>query len=135
MSLIIPDWHPTPATLRRFGATMLVGFTLIGIVLQVIVGPVAARWCYAIAIGVGALGLTGSSAALPPYLAWTGLGFVIGSITSRALIVLIWCVVVTPLALVMRLSRRDRLGLRRSAAISHWRDLPPPGDDACERQY
>ncbi len=135
MSLITPDWRPTPAALRRFGATVLIGFALFGLVLQMRASPAAARWCYVIAVGVGALGLTGSRAALPPYLAWTGLAFVVGSITSRALIALIWYAVVAPLGLAMRLCGRDRLGLRRSDATSHWRDLPPPANDRCERQF
>jgi hypothetical protein len=47
---------------------------------------------------------------------------------SNALLRLVFYGVITPVALVFRLVRRDALALRRPAGNSYWRDVDPPGD-------
>lgn len=63
---------------------------------------------------------------------WTKLGYLLGRIVSPVVLGLIFFVVMTPLAMLMRLLRKDALRLRgESGAGSYWivREPPgPPGD-------
>jgi len=59
---------------------------------------------------------------------WTRLGYFLGRIVSPVVLGLIFFVVMTPLAMLMRLLRKDVLRLRReSGAGSYWIVREPPG--------
>lgn len=136
MTLIKINWNPNCKDLRKFGVTVLVGFLLIG-GLIFLKNSKAAYWTWAIGIAIGGTGLTGLKIALPFYWVWMGIAFVTGNIMSRVLMGMIFVVVVTPLALLMKLIRRDRLNLRRSDKSSYWSEIKPHGTThkSYERQF
>jgi hypothetical protein len=106
--------NPSPSMLRQFAGLWIVFF-----------GSLAA-WHWAalghsriaaalgiLAFTVGPIGLVVPTAIRPVFVAWLALAFPIGWIVSRAvLLLLFWCVM-TPIALLFRLRGRDVLRLRR----------------------
>jgi hypothetical protein len=138
MSLVSIDWRPEPTALRSFGRTVIIGMTLIAAVLAWWVGKREAG-IVALCVGlvIGGAGLTGTRLALPGYWLWMGVAFVMGNITSAVLMGTLYFLVVTPMALLVTLSGRDRLRLKRRATASHWVDLPAPPAVAAEyeRQF
>lgn len=56
--------------------------------------------------------------------AWALLGLALGRIVGTAVLALIFFLLVTPIALVIRLIGRDELRLRPRVCDSHWRDRP-----------
>ena len=54
--------------------------------------------------------------------AWLGLSAVLGAINSRVLLTLVYYLVLTPIALLYRLTHRDPLGLKRAddSERSYW---------------
>lgn len=140
MSLVQIDWHPRPADLRKFGLSMIVGFGLLG-------GAFFAGWPVeahrALAVGLwigggaaGLAGLSGTAVALPFYWVWMSLAFVMGNIMSRVILTLFYYTFFTPFGIVMRLTGRDKLGLRKCDVDSYWSDVEQPSDkERYERQF
>ncbi len=60
----------------------------------------------------------------PLYKAWMAFGHVLGWINTRAILGLVFFVIVMPIGLVMRLFGKDPLRLRRSASYWIGRDKP-----------
>lgn len=60
----------------------------------------------------------------PLYRGWMVLGHALGWINTRAILGLVFFVIVTPIGLVMRLFGKDPLRLRRSASYWIVRDKP-----------
>lgn len=58
---------------------------------------------------------------LPLNKLWMGLGFLLGAITSPIVLGVIFFFLFTPIALLMRLFRRDELRLRKRKAKSYWK--------------
>ena len=82
------------------------------------------------------LGNTGTRAALPIYIVWMGVAFVMGSIISRVLISLFYYLMITPMGLVMRLSGRDKLKIKKQDCQTYWVDSKPlPENYSYERQF
>jgi hypothetical protein len=136
MSLVKINWHPDCRDLRKFGLTVLLGFLILGGIVF-FKKPAAACWLWAVGAVCGGIGLTGRKVSLPFYWAWMGIAFVMGNVMSRVLMFLIYAGVVTPLAVLIKILKRDRLSLRRSASGSYWSDIQPhrPGRENYERQF
>jgi hypothetical protein len=136
MSLVHINWQPSTKELRKFGLTILVGFALIGLVaFFVSKNPVASYYLWSIGIVFGFAGLSGTVIALPFYFIWMGIAFVMGNIMSRLIMFLIFLVVVTPLGLIMRLTGRDRLRLKKSTDASYWIDVESTSEHNYQRQF
>jgi polyferredoxin len=135
MSLIQINWNPGPRQLRGFGLVILVGFGVLGAArllwpagAESDRGIALALAFFGIALAVGVIGLTGTRAALPFYWAWMAIAYGLGGIMGRVLFGLFFYGLLTPLALLMRLTGRDRLQLRRRATASHWHSVPAVND-------
>ena len=137
MSMVAINWKPNARELRKFGVAMLIGCALIGLVFQFVFGkPHAALAWYGFGGVAGILGLSGTRAALPVYWAWMGVAFVLGNITSRIILVVVYYLVVTPMGLFRRWTGHDDLRLRKTHEESYWRDVIHQTDKArYERQY
>ena len=137
MALVEINWRPNTRELRKFGVTMIVGFAIIGAVVQwAFDQPTAAYVCYAIGIALGVLGLSGTVLGLYAYRVWMAMAFVMGNIVSRVLLALVYYGLFTPMALWRRLVRNDPLRLNRSATDSYWTDVGIPTDvKRAERQF
>ena len=122
---------PTSSTRRWFGGILAAVFGVLGAVAwwQLGTSPARALW------GTGLL-LAGVYYGLPPlrmpmYLVWMALVTPIGRAVSFAVLAAIYYAVITPIALVMRPVRRDRLTRSFDAnAPSYWAEHDPGGETA-----
>ena len=122
MALVELDLNPDPKTLRSFGFIALGGFGLLGLAaytesLIFAFGLGAAREPLAAGlVGLGTLSallsLVAPRANRPLFVGLSVLAFPIGWVVSHSLFGLIYFALITPIAIVFRLVRRDELGLR-----------------------
>lgn len=61
--------------------------------------------------------------------AWYQLGLFLGKVVSPVVLGVLFFIVITPVALAMRLAGRDALKLRKQNVESHWIDRKPPGPE------
>jgi hypothetical protein len=60
--------------------------------------------------------------------------FHVGQVTGKVLLTVFFLLVVTPLGLLLRITGKDLLGLKRNLEdASYWRDSRPPGP--LDRQF
>lgn len=59
--------------------------------------------------------------------AWYKLGLLMGRVVSPIVLGILFFILITPIAIVMRLAGRDPLKLRKQDVQSHWIDRAPPG--------
>lgn len=84
----------------------------------------------------GIFGLTGTIAARPFYYLWLGIAFFLGLVITPIIITLMYYLLVTPLALLMKAKGRDRLNLKKSNTDSYWTEITPSSDkEQYERQF
>ena len=92
-------------------------------------------------LAVGAL--SAAAALLHPALLdpvarlWLRLGAILGMIVSPLVLAVIFFLLVTPIALIARLLRRDELRLKRPSVKSYWvaRALPQPNDSSFDHPF
>jgi Saxitoxin biosynthesis operon protein SxtJ len=123
--LIKINWKPNKKEIFNFGLILFLGCAL------------AAAVCFFRGKSSWAFSLMGVSSfifllswklpagAKPFYWAWMGVGFVMGSIVSRVILLLIFYAVLTPFALFFKLIGRDALGIRKkiNKNDSYWTPL------------
>jgi hypothetical protein len=121
------DWNPDLQKRRVFGRVLAIGFALIGVLLAG--GGALGLWqprswlIVASAAGavIGAGCWAAPSLARGVYVAWYLLGACIGIITSNLLLIVMYYLVLTPFAVLFRLSGRDPLKRRFNRdASSYW---------------
>lgn len=134
MSLVKINWHPDAKELRKFGFVVLIGFAIIGAIFFFASKTSSAYYLWGIGVVLGFPGLTGTAIALPFYLIWMGVAFIIGNIMSRLIMFVIFFAVVTPLGIIMRLTGRDRLKLKKSNDSTYWVDVPT-GEQDYQQQF
>jgi hypothetical protein len=61
--------------------------------------------------------------------AWYQLGLLMGKVVSPLVLGILFFIVITPVAIAMRLAGRDALKLRKQDVGSHWVDRNPPGPE------
>jgi polyferredoxin len=89
-----------------------------------------------LAVSVGPVGLVAPSFVRPIFVTWTVLAFPIGWVVSRLLLLLLFCGIVTPIALLFRVTGRDPLRRRIRGRDTYWLPKPAPADVASYyRQY
>lgn len=137
MSLIDINWNPTPPELRKFGWTMLLGFAVIGLVLQFGFDvPIAAYIAYGLGAVLGMLGLSETGVGRWGYRAWMSIAYVMGNIISRLLLAFIYFGLFAPLGWIRRLLGHDELQLKKPAKDSYWSDVPKTTRfDNAQRQF
>ena len=62
--------------------------------------------------------------------AWYKLGLLMGRVVSPIVLGVLFFILITPIAIVMRLAGRDPLKLRKQNVQSHWIDRSPPGPES-----
>jgi hypothetical protein len=67
--------------------------------------------------------------------AWFKLGLILGAIFRPIILGFIFFVLITPMSLVMRLSGRDILLIKKSNVSSYWVDKKPMNPDSFKRQF
>ncbi len=116
------NWKPSTKELRKFGLVTMFGFVCISLLCIGFKGFRGIGFYFAIAGAV--LGAT--TAVLPKlmkwfYILWMGIAFVLGNIISRIIMAVIFYIVCTIISLLMRLTGRDRLMLKKQEAASYWK--------------
>jgi hypothetical protein len=69
--------------------------------------------------------------------AWYKLGLLMGRVVSPIVLGILFFILISPIAIVMRLAGRDALKLRKQNVQSHWIDRAPPGpsSDSFKEQF
>jgi hypothetical protein len=69
--------------------------------------------------------------------AWYKLGLLMGRVVSPIVLGILFFILISPIAIVMRLAGRDALKLRKQNVQSHWVDRAPPGpsSDSFKEQF
>ncbi|MCB4757434.1 MAG: SxtJ family membrane protein [Elusimicrobia bacterium] len=127
------NWKPSNADLRKFGLTLLIGFGLIGALVFWRSSHAAAFWMWGISTSVGLLAIAVPFLSKPFYWAWMGVAFVMGTIVSTLILLLIFYLIISPVALFMKLVGRDSLRLKKKSYPNetYWVELPQPKSKDC----
>ena len=131
MALVKINWRPHDSELRRFGVVAVIGFSILGgLFIWQRFAPALIIGSFALAAVSGLSAFLAPKAAMPVYWLSMTFAWLMGHIMSRLLLFLIYYLLITPLALAMRLAARDRLVLnRRPEAYTYWLDaMPQPSD-------
>jgi saxitoxin biosynthesis operon SxtJ-like protein len=116
-----------PSSDRSFGLIVATFFLIITFWPLIHAEPI--RW-WALGLGAmfAALALLWTAALAPLNKLWTKLGVLLYSIVSPVVMAVLFYVIVTPMALLMRMLGKDPLRLRRDpGAASYWIHRTPPG--------
>lgn len=68
-------------------------------------------------------GITGTKIGLPAYWSWMGFVYVVSSVIGYIALSIVFALVVTPMAVIARITRRDKLAILDQKAASYWRCL------------
>ena len=122
---------------RSFGAVFAVVFLLIGL-WPLTDGEAVRVWALGVATGVLAAALLAPHTLRPFNRIWFKFGLLLNKIVSPVVMGLLYYVTVTPLGVMMRLSGKDPLRLKKEPeAASYWivREPPGPRPDSMKRQF
>lgn len=108
-----------PIDPRRFGL-VCAGLSLLVTVLGFLWLEVVLAWAVGCTAAFALLSLAAPNALLPLARSWLAFARLVGRINTHIVLGLIFFVILTPLALLMRLFRRDTLGRRKAAAADTW---------------
>ena len=110
---------------RSFGIVFFIVFLLIG-TYPLLNNDHIRIWALIISIVFLILGLLNSKILLPLNKIWFKFGILLGKIISPLIMGLIFFVVVTPIALLMRLFDKDLLNLKFNKSKSYWIEKNEP---------
>ena len=110
---------------RSFGIVFFIVFLLIG-TYPLLNNDHVRIWSLIISIVFLILGLLNSKILLPLNKIWFKFGILLGKIISPLIMGLIFFVVVTPIALLMRLFNKDLLNLKFNKSKSYWIEKNEP---------
>jgi hypothetical protein len=122
---------------RSFGFVFAAVFAIIGC-LPLLHLAVPRWWALGIALAFGLAAVVWPQILHPLNQAWLALGRVLHRVVSPLLMGVIFFVVVTPIAWIMRLRGKDVLSLaRRTDLSSYWiaREPQPPASETMKRQF
>ena len=138
------DLQPDTRKLRQFGWICLGGFGLLGLIVALKTGAFQeiGKWTVPVALWVLAtaapvMGFVAPKGLKPVYQLLTLLSYPIGQLIGNLLLLLIFLLLFTPVALWFRIIRRDELKIRRPSAFPpSWMSYPDPrGMDSYFRQF
>ena len=138
------DWHPDGPALRQFGRILLIGCPLTAVAWYCLVRWFSGEWVLAVPIwitgigwAIGLLAFMSRTLVLPFYRIWFFLIAIIDTVVTNALLLVLFYVVISPAALIMKLLRRDPLERRVEAdRDSYFEDAPKPkGPESYYNQF
>lgn len=140
------DWKPDDHKLRQFGFIAVLGFVLLS---AIVYGKTAVLLGGPGPIALGIISLFLSLALICPVLAiirpallqpiWVGMMILaapIGFVVGHVVVVVVFYIVVTPIALFFRFTGRDALQRAITSPPSYWEQRPPtPPPASYYRQF
>ena len=126
--------HPNSVHRSSLSSERTFGFVFTGIFL-IVAGyfwyhdgkPVVIQIFLALAAAFLAFSIFLPIALRPLNKAWYYLGLLLGRVVSPIVLGVLFFVLISPIAIVMRMAGRDALKLRKQNVQSHWIDRRPPG--------
>ena len=99
--------------------------------------PLAIQIFLVLAVAFSAFALFMPIVLRPLNKAWYKLGLLMGRVVSPIVLGILFFILISPIAIVMRLAGRDALKLRKQNVQSHWVDRAPPGpsSDSFKEQF
>jgi hypothetical protein len=139
MALLEINWHPSRRELRQFAGIWL---PAAGAVIGWIVLRKTGSWPVATAVWapvflVSVVGLLVPAVVRPIFVGWMAITYPIGWAVSHLVLAFTYFVVITPIAVVMRLAGRDVLRRKPDRSAPSFWEAHDPGADATRyfRQY
>ena len=129
---------PSIRTLRQFAGLWILFFGGMAIWQYAVrARPELAMWLGILALTVGPVGLLFPRVLKPVFVTWLVLAFPIGWAVSRVVLMFLFWIVMTPVALAWRIFGRDALKLRRDpTATTYWTPKErPSGVGSYFRQF
>ncbi|MFH1690366.1 MAG: SxtJ family membrane protein [Candidatus Eisenbacteria bacterium] len=126
-----------PGSLRKFGLTMGIALAAFG-GLFLWRGKPIAPYLFIVAAALLLLAVIEPKALRPIQRAWMTLAFILGWVMTRVLLVIVFYVGVTPIAVIARLTGKRFLDLRfEPDRKSYWEKRTPPdrGKERYESQF
>jgi hypothetical protein len=131
------NWNPQTKDLRKFALSLIIGFPCLAVVFFLVkwwrfhAHPTPDFFLKLGGIGaaVGLICLIIPFIARPLYYVWYALAGVMGLVMGNLIFAVMYYIIFSPLALLMRMTGRDPLQLKAVKAESHWIDAepaPPP---------
>ena len=114
-----------PGSNKSFGIVFFIVFVLITIY-PLTYGEEIRIWSLIISIIFLILGILNSKILTPLNKIWFKFGLYLGKIVSPLIMGIIFFLVVTPIGLIMRLLKKDVLGLKYSYNKSYWIEKKNP---------
>ena len=115
---------------RSFGLVFTAVFVIIGLWPLVFRDGHVRIWALAVAVAFLVVSILRPGLLAPLNRVWFKFGMVLHRIVNPVIMGLIFFVVITPIAIVMRLAGRDPLRLKKSeSAASYWLERDPPGPE------
>src|SRR2546421_8371642 len=119
------NWDPDRAERRKFAQAMLVGFFLIGLLVawrrHELSTATGVLWMIGVILAAGSqVPEVGKLFYLAVYLPTSVIGFFI----SRIILTIIFYLVFAPMGLLLKLTGKDLLSLKRRAGVSAWTTHP-----------
>lgn len=126
--------HPDSMHRPSLSSERTFGFVFTGIFL-IVAGyfwyhdgkPVVIQIFLALAAAFLAFSIFLPIALRPLNKAWYYLGLLLGRVVSPIVLGVLFFILISPIAIVMRMAGRDALKLRKKDVQSHWIDRAPPG--------
>lgn len=129
-----PLREPNDLDLRRFAVAMPLALCVLGGVVAWRAGWAWGLPPWGLAVVLGAVGVALPRARRPIWRGFTIVTRPIGRLVSLGVLAVVYCGVLTPMGLVARMVRGDRLGRRPDrGASSYWEPAEPPEDP--ERRF
>jgi len=123
--MLAPSWYPSQKQLRQFAIISLFGFGLFGLAVYFrFHWPVAACVLWIVGGLTFVAGMIAPGSVLPVYTVLMAVTLPIGWIVSNVFLMLLYYVLMTPVAVVFRLMGRDPLRLRKPQGTTYWIDHP-----------
>ena len=126
------------ASERSFGWVFTTVFVLIGLFPLLGEAPAVRAWALGVAVLLAVVTLTRPSLLAPANRLWARFGLLLHHIVNPLVMGVIFFLVVTPIALLMRLLGKEPIDLRFDPrAASYWvkRDPPGPAPDSLRNQF
>ena len=130
--------HRDPPSIRAFGITFAVIFAIIGLFPVIVQSGGVRWWCMIISAGFVAVSYLVPDLLKPLNRLWFRLGMVLHRVVNPIVLAFLFVVVITPVALVLRLIGKRLIDRGFDAsAESYWirRDPPGPAPESMQNQF